>query len=157
MHLRHRSRSHRFAKFGKDGVPFGVEGGLDALDRELPRGRRHPVLQPLQFAGDPGADDIGTRGQKLAELHIGGTKAIDGAGKRRLARHAAARQQIGEDERRAGDGRQAARIDMPKRALARQHETGARQTREVAEGVQKRQVQSFQPEWMATTPPVRRT
>ncbi len=69
---------------------------------------------------------------------------------------AAPRHEIGEGQRRPGERGQRLRIDVDEGALARHHEAGARQARSVSDGGQTRQVQSFQPEWMATTPPVKR-
>ncbi len=119
-------------------------------------GRRHAVLQPFKLHHHLGADDVGAGGEELPELDVGGAEPVDRGGEAAEAVRAAPRQEIGEGQRRPGERRQHQRIDADERALARQHEAGARQARYVPDGGQTRQVQSFQPEWMATTPPVSR-
>ena len=139
---------------GKIVVDGRVERRLDALDRELPVGRRHPVLQPLQFGRDLGPDDVGPGGEELSELDVGGAEPIDRAGKPVRALDAAARDQIGRRQGGAREPGQRPRVDADEGAFAREHEPGARQPEGVTEGRQKPQDQSFQPEWIATTPPV---
>ena len=156
MHLRDRSGGDRVAEFDEHGLDFCPEGRLDARRRDGALRRRHAVLQLFELHRHLGADDVGARGEKLPELDVGGAEPVDGGGQAADAARAAPRHEIGERQRRPGERRQSIRIDADEGALARQHETGARQARSVSDGGQTRQVQSFQPEWIATTPPVSR-
>jgi hypothetical protein len=118
--------------------------------------RRHAVLQLLQFDRDPGADDVGPRGEELAELDVGRAEPVDRRRQAAEATRPAARQEIGEEQRKARERRQRRRIEVDERAFAREHEAGPRQSENVSKIGQARQIQSFQPEWIATTPPVSR-
>ena len=80
MHLGDRGGGDRFAEMGIEIGDRAAERDLDGGARLLDREGRHAVLQEGQIFGEIGADDIGTGGQELADLHIGRPEPLDGAG-----------------------------------------------------------------------------
>ena len=70
VHLRDRGAGHRLAlEAGEDRVDRPAEGALDGRDGHAGIERRHPVLQPRQFVGDVGRQQVAPGRQHLAELH----------------------------------------------------------------------------------------
>ena len=72
-------------------------------------------------------------------------------------RRRAAPTRLASAQSRARERRQRLRVDADEGAPAREREAGAHEPRCVSDGGEARQGQSFQPEWIATTPPVSRT
>ena len=147
----------RLAELDEERRRSALERRLDALDRGRAGRRRHAILQPLQLGGDLGADDVGPGGEKLAELDIGRPQPVDRArqSRRGRARRAARGNSASASGSRASGGSVAG--STPTKAPSRASMKPARASREnVTRSVRMRQVQSFQPEWIATTPPVRR-
>ena len=123
---------------------------LDHALRLRLRERRHLVLQVFEIARERSADDVRTRREELAELDVGraergqrGRQAMPARRSGRSIRRAIA-------QRAARRQRQQRGIDQPEHALAREHEAGARQTREMGDRADHKR----QPECSATMPPV---
>ena len=156
MHLGDRRGGDRLAEFDEQRVDRRAERGFERGDGGGAVDRRHAVLKLLQLDRDPGADDVGPRGEELAELDVGRAEPVDRRRQAAEAVRAAPRQEIGEEQRQAGERRQRRRIEVDEGAFAGEDEAGPRQPENVSEIGQARQIQSFQPEWIATTPPVSR-
>ena len=104
-----------------------------------------------KIARECDADEVGTCGKELAELHIGRPELGEcGRDALRLADDAAPFEQPRDAQRRARRHRHLRRVDHREHALAREHEAGASETREMGD----RRDHNFQPECSATTPPV---
>ena len=174
MHLRNRSCGNRFVK----AYIKVVEGAAKrTLDRSLCRRMReesHAVLQLRQVVGHVDADDIGSRRQELADLHVGRPEPLDGLGQAvaaRLGLGALAGEDADERFGQADGGRQSFRRKRNDHAFAHQHpadpeeaEIYVESTHRVSRsrlmpaenrfklfGVMR---QSFQPECRAAMPPV---
>ena len=110
---------------------------------------RQPVLQTFQVAGHMGSDHVGPGREKLSELEIGRPEPGQRARQARTGLGARALDDPREAQRDLARWRHQARIDHAEHALAREHETGAGQPRDVSQcGNHKRQ-----PECRATMPP----
>jgi hypothetical protein len=133
VHLRHRSRGDGLAETDEDFVDRPAQRFLDDRHGLLLAEGRHAVLKRGQRVGDLAADDIRSRRQKLAELHIGGADLRERAHQRRACVLAlAGGEEIGETHQRRRGGRQQIGVERREDALARQNITGARQSEEIA-------------------------
>ncbi len=105
------------------------------------RERRHLVLQPLEVAGERGADHVRPRRQELAELDIARTEPRQRRRQPRLGR--SARRPLDEarqPQQRPRRGRHERRVDDAENAFAREHEAGAAEADEMrGSGNHKRQ------------------
>ena len=151
MHLRDRGGGDRRPEARIDrGERLLERLGDDGFGLLLAEGR-HLVLQHFEVAGDVRADDVGPRGEELAELDVGrpepGQRRAETAG---AVAGAAALDQPAEADGPDDRHRQAARVDHAEHAFAREHVAGARQPDEMSGGGD----HNFQPECSATTPPV---
>ena len=151
MHLRDRRGRDRGAERREGLAQRLAERGRDRGFGLGLRERRHAVLQRLEIARERRSDDIGARREELAELHVGRPEP---------------RQRGGKPDRRACGGRpldqprdaqskprrrgQLRRIGKAEHALAREHETRARETEQMAD----RRDHKRQPECSATMPPL---
>ena len=151
MHLRDRSGRDRRAEAREDVRQWPLERGRDRSFRLGLRERRQAVLKAFEVARHDDADDVRTRCQELTELEIGRAHSRERARNPRAVLDAAAlndaRQLQGQLSRR----RHQARIDRAEHALARKHERGAHQARNVGDGRDHKR----QPECSATMPPER--
>jgi len=85
--LRDGGAGHRLAfEVFKDLVDRTAKGPLDAGHRHLGRERRHAVLQPGQFFGDVGRQQVAAGGKHLAELDEDGAQAFEGLAQTHAAR-----------------------------------------------------------------------
>ncbi len=155
MDLCDRGRRNRLAELREHRLDLGAEGGLDDADRRLTAHRRHPVLQALELEGDLGPDDVGPGRQELPHLDVRGPEPVDRAGKSGQSPDVASGDEIGEGKRQARA--RAATIvgststNAPSRAKTKPARASLRLWPTAATiGIN----QSFQPEWIATTPPL---
>ena len=118
MYLRDRGGGDRLAELDEHAVQRGLKRRLDPPDRDLARKRRDAVLQPLQFARHCDADDIGPRGEELAELDIGRSEFLHRPRKPMTTR-ALAPEQLQGAQSRPRDGRQNLGVDAFEHAFAR--------------------------------------
>ena len=139
MHLGHRGGRDRLAELHEGLGERAVEGGLDDADRDRAWKRRNAVLQALEISDRGRPDEIGTRRQELAELHVGwpetthsDAEAIAGR------RHPWPRDHLCHGKRQARLDRHGAGIDAREDALARQDEAGPRQAPDMAQRGQHR-------------------
>jgi hypothetical protein len=151
MHLRDRGRRHRRAERGEDVAQRLAERGCHRRFGFGLRERRHLVLQAFEVARHGHADDVGPRGQELAELDVSGAEPRERRGDAvRGFRRARTFPQPGERERAPRGERQRRRIDQAEHAFAGEDEAGTSEAEQMGEsGDHKRQ-----PECSATTPPV---
>ena len=156
VHLGDRRGGDRFAEFDEQRIDRRAERGFERGDGGGAVDGRHAVLKLLQLGRDPRADDVGPRGEELAELDVGRAEPVDRRRQAAEAVRGAPRQEIGEEQRKSSERRQRQRIEIDEGAFAGENEAGPRQPEYMCEVGQPRQVQSFQPEWIATTPPVSR-
>ena len=110
-----------------------------------------PVLQAFQVACHEDADHVGTGGEKLPELEVGRSHSGQRAGQALAGFGAAPFDQPRNLERELPGRRHQARIDGAEYALAREHEAGAGQPRDVGGSRDHKR----QPECNATMPPER--
>ena len=102
--------------------------------------RRQLVLQVAQVAGELRADQVGARGEELAELDVAGAETGERAGDAPLAwagRCETARSGCGSAGSRAGEMQRQRHLGPGRHeahAVLRQHDAGARQAKDVAEG-----------------------
>ena len=101
--LRNRRGGHRLAEFDIERVDLGAEGRLHCADGSGAIGRRHAVLQLLQFAGDFGADVVGSRREELAEFDVRRPEPVDRRRQAVGAAGATPRHKIGKREWQAGE------------------------------------------------------
>ena len=92
---------------------------------DLARQRRDAVLQPLELARDLGADDVGPRGEELAELDVGRPQPLHRPRQAVAAGASCARSASSAPQRRPRDRRQRGGVDAGEHALAR-HDQAAR-------------------------------
>ena len=115
------------------------------------RERRHLVLQRFQIARERGPDDVGTRREELAELHVGRPEPRQRGGEldrgARVARPLEQPRELQPKPRGSGQGRG---IDQAEHALAREHEARAREPKQMADCSDHKR----QPECSATMPPL---
>ncbi len=151
MHLRDRRRGDRGTEARKRlryrTLQRQRNGGLGFALRK----RRQPVLQAFQIARHDDADHIGPCGEKLPKLEIGGPEPRQRARQMRTGFGAGALDQSRNAKRELPGRRHQARIDHAEYALAREHETGAGQPRDVSQCRNHKR----QPECNATMPPER--
>ena len=143
-------------KFSNERIDLPAERGLDNADRGLAAHRSDAVLQALEIERDLRSDDIGTSRQELPELDVGRSQPVDRPGEAGQPVDVALGDEVCEAQRQARDGRQKRRIDADERPFAREHIACAHEPQAVAERRHDRHNQSFQPEWIATIPPLRR-
>ena len=86
MHLRDGGGGDGVVKRNVKIIDAAADGILDHLAGLRRRERIHLVLQPRQVLRQLFADNVGTRGEELAELDIGRAEAADGASEALLAR-----------------------------------------------------------------------
>ena len=149
MHLRDRGRRHRRSEARKGLCYRAFQRGRDHGLRLGLRERRQPVLQGLEVARHPDADDVGAGREKLAELEIGGPHPLQRARKARSRLGAAALDQPRDLQRELSGRRHQRGIDGAEHALTCEHDAGAGQPRDVGE----RRDHKRQPECNATMPP----
>ena len=113
--------------------------------------RRQPVLQTFEIARHRDADHVGPGCQELPELEVGRSQPRQRARQTRAGFGAGALDQPRQTQRELAGRRHQARIDDAEHALAREHESGADQSRDVG----RRRNHKRQPECSATIPPVR--
>ena len=114
------------------------------------------VLQSLELNGHLAADDVRPRREELSQLDVRRAQSIDRPRETREAVAVAFGDHVGEGERQPQHRRQIGRVAANKRPFAREHESSVRQPQPMAERRQDRHNQIFQPEWIATIPPLRR-
>jgi hypothetical protein len=132
VHLRDRSGGDRRAEARIDLRKRLAERGGDGCFRFGLRERRHLVLQALKIARDLLADHVGAGGHELAELDVSRAEPGEGCGEPALAAFGARPlDQPGERDRGLGRQRQRPRVDQREHALAREHESSARQAGEM--------------------------
>ncbi len=151
MHLRDRGRGDRGAEARKRLRYRAFQRLRDHGFGLGLRKRRQPVLQAFQIARHHDADHVGPRGEKLSELEIGRSEPGQRARQPRTGFGAGAFDQPREPQRELPGRRHQARIDHAEHALAREHETGAGEPRDVGQCRDHKR----QPECNATMPPER--
>ena len=128
------------------------------LDRDGARERRHAVLQRFELLDGRGPDDVGPGRQELAELDVGRAEPPDRdrEAARRRAAASRPRDEPGQRQRQPAPRPARPRGSTPEKTPSRASTKPARARRsDMAEGREHR-AQSFQAEWIATTPPVSR-
>ena len=151
VHLRDRGGRDRGAERGEQLGDRLAERRGDRGFRLRLRERRHLVLQRFQIARERGPDDVGTRGEKLPELHVGRPEPRQRGGEldrgARMARPLEQPRELQPKPRRSGQGRG---IDQAEHAFAREDEARAREPEQMAD----RSNHKRQPECSATMPPL---
>ena len=149
MHLRDRGRRDRgaearkrlrhraFQRYRDHGLGFAL------------RKRRQPVLQAFQIARHDHADHVGPRRQKLSEFQVSRPQPRQRARQSRSGFGAGAFDQPRQPQRQLSGRRHQGRIDHAEHALAREHETGAGEARDMSGSRNHKR----QPECNATMPP----
>ena len=151
MHLRDRGGRDRRTEARKGLRHRAFQRGRDdGLGLGL-RKRRQAVLQAFEVARHDHADHVGPRGQELPELEISGSEPRQRARQPRTRFGAGALDQPGKPQRELARRRHQAGVDDAEHAFAREHETGARQPRDMRD----RRNHRRQPECSATMPPER--
>ena len=153
MHLCDRGRRDRLAERDEQALKRPAEGLLDRRDGDGATEGRHAVLQCFELAHHLRADDVRPRREELSELHVGRPEPRHGGGDAaRAGSGAAPRDELGDREQRPrGDGGER-RVDLREHPFARHDEADVREPRDVNQRAE--HGYSFQPEWIATTPPV---
>ena len=132
MHLGDRRRGDRFAKFDEQRIDRRAERGFQRGDSSGAVDRRHAVLELLQFDRDPRSNDVGPRGEELAELDVGRAEPVDRRRQAAETLRAAPRQEIGEKQRQAGERRQRRGIEIDEGAFAGEDVAGPSQPENVS-------------------------
>ena len=147
---------------GGNGWPEGHEELVHVLEEvvthDLPgdvgRKGRQPVLQRLQFEGAAGAHEIGPGGEELPKLDVAGTQrgqCCGDCGLARLFRLSRAELRNREAEPR-GPRKLLDLLGRHERVIGRERAARPQQVEAVPQACEH---QMRQPEWIATTPPVR--
>ena len=150
VHLRDRGRTHRHrVDFGEQALDRPLETALD-LRPDLGKGHwRQAVLQREQVAGGVFADNVGPRGERLAELDRRRADRPERGGIVRLP--GLTRAKPGETHESAHRRRRVGlALDPAQRAVPGERAPPAQQPPDVSG----RSGQIFHPEWIATSPPM---
>ena len=130
------------------GLDRPTERGFDLYSDLREGDRRQRILQPQQIERRGIADQIGSRRQRLAELHGGRPDRLERVGVARRSRDTCAEPQQPQEAsqlgRRVGIAFQPAQCAVPREDAAPFEEPPA---------VDERSGQIFQPLWIATSPP----
>ncbi len=149
MHLRDRGGGDRRAEAREHVLERTLQRARDRGFRFGLRKRRQAILEAFQIARHDDADDVGTRGQKLPELEIGWAHPGQRARQPWSVLWTAPFDEARKLQRELPWRRHQGRIDGAEHALARKHERGADQARNVGNGRNHKR----QPECSATMPP----
>ncbi len=134
MHLRDRRGRDGLAEREKDILDLASQRFLDDRHGLRAAKGRHAILQRGERVGDLSAHDVGTRREKLPELHVGGADLRERAHQRRAGVLAVRLgEQIGETHERRRRGRQQVGVERGEHALARQNIASAREAQKMTE------------------------